>query len=378
MRTKGKARKTLFASVLMTLAFTVSACGGGSAPAAQPAPAPAPAKTPDAPKPAETAKPAPAEKQKLVLYTGRDNSVTDVVMPKFKEKYPNIDVEIVLLGAQQILERVRAEKTNPQGDFWWGGTSAALTTAAEEGLLDTVKPAFGDKIPAQYKDAKDRWYGEMLLPEVIMYNTEAIKKEDAPKDWDDVIDPKYKNKVIIRDVLPSGTMRTIYGAMIYRQSPTDFKKGYDWLLKLDANTKEYAADPTAMLLKLARQEGTIGLWNLQDVMFQKVNKKLPLDFVYPASGAPILVDGVGVIKGAKNKDAAVKFYDFLFEPKLRAELAETLFQIPTREDISKDTLPSWLKGLDLKPLPLDWNVMTAKDKEWMEYWDQNIKGKGKK
>ncbi|MCK9912336.1 iron ABC transporter substrate-binding protein, partial [Microbacteriaceae bacterium K1510] len=83
----------------------------------------------------------------------------------FKEKYPDIEVETLEMGAQEILERVRAEKANPQADFWWGGTQSALSAAADEGLLESYKPTFADKVPAQYKDAQDRWYGEMLLPE---------------------------------------------------------------------------------------------------------------------------------------------------------------------------------------------------------------------
>lgn len=54
-------------------------------------------------------------------------------------------------------------------------------TAADEGLLDSVKPSFADSIPELYKDSEDRWYGEMLLPEVIMYNSAALKKKKRPK-----------------------------------------------------------------------------------------------------------------------------------------------------------------------------------------------------
>ncbi len=183
---------------------------------------------------------------------------------------------------------------------------------------------------------------------------------------------------MIRGVLASGTMRTIYSAMIFRQGAGDPAKGYEWLKKLDVNTKEYTQDPTNLYLKMARQEGSLSLWNLQDIMIQKETKNQPFDFIYPASGAPILVDGVGIIKGSKNEEIAKKFYEFLFEPKLRSELAEKLFQIPTRSDISKDTLPAWLKGIELKPMELDWATMAAKEKEWMDYWDQNIKGKGAK
>ncbi|MNI09687.1 Iron uptake protein A1 precursor [compost metagenome] len=304
--------------------------------------------------------------------------MVEEIIPKFNAKHPDVEVEVLTMGAQQILERVRGEKANPQADFWWGGTQSALMTAANEDLLESFKPTFGDSIPALYKDSKDRWYGEMLLPEVIMYNSKALKQEDAPKDWDALLDPKYKGKVIIRGVLAPGTMRTIYSAMIFKEGAADPKKGYDWLKKLDVNTKEYAQDPTNLYLKLAREEGTLSLWNLQDIMIQKHINNQPFDYIYPTSGAPILVDGVGMVKNAKNKEAAKKFYEFLFDSKLRIELAEKLFQIPTRTDISKDSLPAWLKGIELKPMNIDWTVMAEKEKEWMQYWDENIKGKGAK
>ncbi|OPA74131.1 iron ABC transporter substrate-binding protein [Paenibacillus selenitireducens] len=357
---KGKAKKWLMGTVLSITMLTVTACGGSASEGGQ--------KSGDK----------GSDKQKLVIYTARDKNVVEEIIPKFEAQNPGMEVEVLTMGAQQILERVRGEKANPQADFWWGGTQSSLMTAADEGLLESVKPSFADSIPAMYKDGQDRWYGEMLLPEVIMYNSNVLKKEDAPKDWDELLDPKYKDKIIIRGVLASGTMRTIYSSMIFRQDASDPAKGYDWLKKLDANTKEYAQDPTNLYLKLAREEGSLSLWNLQDIMLQKEIQKQPFDFIYPASGAPILVDGVGVVKGAKNMDAAKKFYEFLFDSKLRVDLAEKLFQIPTRTDISKDTLPAWLQGLELKPLTIDWAVMAEKEKEWMQHWDENIKGKGSK
>ncbi|WP_134686578.1 extracellular solute-binding protein [Brevibacillus migulae] len=361
--------KGLFVS---SLAISLTACGGGGQ---QPAAAPPASGSTEQP----AAQPAPsAEPQKLVIYTARDKNIFEIVLPKFKEKHPEVEVETLEMGAQQILERVRAEKANPQADFWWGGTSSALTTAANEGLLESYKPTFADKIPDLYKDPQDRWYGEMLLPEVIMYNSQAMKKEDAPKDWDELLDPKYKDKIVIRNVLPSGTMRTIYSAMIYRQGADTPEKGYEWLKKLDANTKEYTQDPTNLYLKLDRQEGLISLWNLQDILIQSKKNNHPYDFVYPASGAPILVDGVALVKGAKNLDAAKKFYEFLFSPEIAAQLAKERFQFPARTDISKDELPDFMKELELKPMDIDWNVMTEKEKEWMQYWDENIKGKGGK
>lgn len=372
---KGNVYRLLLGIFVGAMVVVVTACGG-STPSGVINSEPPPSAPSDIPAAAEA--PKSAEKQKLVIYTARDKSVVDEIIPKFNAEHPEVEVEVLTMGAQQILERVRGEKANPQADFWWGGTQSALMTAADEDLLESFKPSFADSIPALYKDEKDRWYGEMLLPEVIMYNSKALKPEDAPKDWDDLLDPKYKDKVIIRGVLASGTMRTIYSAMIFKEGAAEPEKGYEWLKKLDANTKEYAQDPTNLYLKLAREEGTLSLWNLQDIMILKNLKNQPFDFIYPASGAPILVDGVGMVKNAKNKEAAEKFYEFLFDSKLRVELAETLFQIPTRTDISKDTLPAWLNGIELKPMNIDWKVMADKEMEWMQYWDENIKGKGSK
>lgn len=314
---------------------------------------------------------------KLVIYTGRDEAMVEGIIEKFNERYPDIEVEFMTMGAQQILERVRGEKANPQGDFWWGGTQAAMIVAANEDLLLPWNPSFVDTIEPSHRDAQNRWVGEMLLPEVIMINSEAISKEEGPQDWDDLLDPKWKDEIIIRGVLASGTMRTIYSSMIYRQGADTPEKGYDWLLKLDANTKEYTQDPNALYLKLARQEGSISLWNLQDILLKKYTTDYTFDYIYPKSGAPILVDGVGIINNAKNEENAKLFMEFLFEKEMVTELANEYYQIPTRTDIDHDLMPDWYKEIDLKTFEIDWELMSEKEAEWMEYWDTNIKGKGK-
>lgn len=312
----------------------------------------------------------------LVIYTGRDEGMVQEVIEKFNERYPDIKVEFMTMGAQQILERARGEKANPQGDFWWGGTQAAMMVAAEEDLLESWEPSFASAIDDQHRDSENRWIGEMLLPEVIMINSDVLSPEEGPQDWDDLLDSKWKDEILIRGVLASGTMRTIYSSMIYRQGADTPEKGYEWLEKLDANTKEYTQDPNALYLKLTRQEGTLSLWNLQDILLKKYTTDYPFDYIYPKSGAPILVDGVGIIKNAKNMENAKLFVEFLFDKEVMTELAHNYYQIPTRTDIDLAAMPDWYQDLDLKTFDIDWQVMADKEAEWMEYWDTNIKGKG--
>ena len=319
--------------------------------------------------------------QTLTIYTGRDKDEVAHVVDLFTQKYPQYkgNVNTITLGAQAALDRLRAEKSNPQAGFLWGGTLQGLQQAADEGLLAPSQPSNANLIDASRKDAQGRWYAEMLLPEVIIYNHDLLKAEQAPKDWDDLITPAFKEKIVIRDVMPSGTMRTIYSAMIYRQlaSAGSPDAGYDWLKKLDANTAVYTPTPDDMYLKLDRGVGTVTLWNLQDALIQPRKNNRPWSYVIPTSGVPVLLDGVGVVNNPKMAEAALDFENFLLEPQLQAQLAKDYYQIPAIRIPDADK-PDWLAKLDIKEMKIDWNVMGQKQTEWMNYWSQNIKDKGRR
>jgi iron(III) transport system substrate-binding protein len=319
--------------------------------------------------------------QSLTIYTGRDKDEVARVVELFTAKYPQYQgrVNTITLGAQAALDRLRAEKSNPQAGYLWGGTLQGLQQAADEGLLAASNPTSANLIDASRKDPQGRWYAEMLLPEVIIYNHDLLKPEDAPKDWDDLITPAYKDKIVIRDVMPSGTMRTIFSAMIYRQlTPAGAPDaGYEWLKKLDANTVIYTPTPDDMYLKLDRGVGTVTLWNLQDALIQPMKNNRPWSFIIPASGVPVLLDGVGVVNNPRMQAAAVEFQNFLLEPKLQAQLARDYYQIPALSLPDADK-PEWLAKLNIKEMNIDWNVMSQKQTEWMNYWSQDIKGKGRR
>jgi iron(III) transport system substrate-binding protein len=317
--------------------------------------------------------------QSLTIYTGRDKDEVAKVVELFTKEHPQYQghVNTITLGAQAALDRLRAEKSNPQAGFLWGGTLQGLQQVADEGLLAPSSPTHANLIDASRKDPQGRWFAEMLLPEVIIYNHDLLKPEQAPKDWDDLITPAFKEKIVIRDVMPSGTMRTIYSAMIYRQfvatgSP---EAGYEWLKKLDANTAVYTPTPDDMYLKLDRGVGTLTLWNLQDALIQPIKNNHPWSFVIPSSGLPVLLDGVGVVNNPKTMQAATEFLNFLLEPKLQAQLAKDYYQIPAMQIPDADK-PEWLTKLDIKEMKIDWDVLSQKQTEWMNYWSQNIKDKG--
>src|SRR2546423_14123001 len=101
-----------------------------------------------------TAKPNKDSQQSLTIYTARDKDEVARVVELFTAKYPKYKehVNTITLGSQAALDRLRAEKSNPQAGFLWGGTLQALQQAADENLLAPSQPWSANLIDAPRKD----------------------------------------------------------------------------------------------------------------------------------------------------------------------------------------------------------------------------------
>ncbi len=309
----------------------------------------------------------------VTVYTSRPKAITEGIVKKFESEHPDIKLNLLTLGAQEVADRVRAEAGKPQADVWWGGTSQQFDQGVAAGLLEPFKQDVVSRVPEKYRGKDNLWLAEQRLAEVIAYNNKVLTPETAPKDWADLVKDEYKKKILIRDVAASGTMRSIFGSMILKYgTAADPSNGYAWLKKLDANTKDYTANPTDLYLRIQRQEAPLTVWNLQDIMNQQ-KAGVPFTPVVPTSGAPVLLDGIGKVKNGPDKDASDTFAAFLLSDSTQQYLAENNFQIPTVE-LSKQ--PEWLATVGLKEMNVDWKTESSKESEWINYWVQNIKNHG--
>lgn len=315
---------------------------------------------------------------RLLVYTPHGQDLLRDFVNRYKEKYPDADVQFLDMGSREILERVRVERNRPQADLWWGASHTTFQTAAEENLLAEFRPSWADKVPETSRDPQGRWFGTYETPQVIAYNTDSVTAADSPRDWDDVLDPKWHDKILIRNPNPSDTMRAIFGAMIWRfQKDTGSpEKGYEWLRKLDANVHEYTADGTLMMQKLARREGLITLWDMPDVRLYQEQKNFPVAYNLPASGTPVITDGIAIIRGGPNADEARRFYEFVTTPESLVYAAHKYYRIPVRTDLDRSQLPAWMNE-PFKRMPLDWELLRKQGADWLRYWDTEIRGKGK-
>jgi iron(III) transport system substrate-binding protein len=314
----------------------------------------------------------------LVLYSPHGRDLLTLVEREFERAHPDVDVRWLDMGSQEVYDRIRSERANPQADVWFGGPNTIFARGAREGLLAAYRPAWADHIPAGSRAPGNLYFGLYRTPAMPVYNSRAIPAAEAPREWDDLLDPKWKGKILIRDPLASGTMRAVWGYILSKSvretgSP---QRGFDWLRRLDAQTREYVFNPILLYEKLVRQEGLITIWDLPDVLLER-QRGSPFAYVFPKSGTPVIDDAVGLVAGCRHPEAAREFIDFLGEPAMQRLAAEKTFRLPARDDLG-ETLPRWAREVerDLVPARIDWDLVERDGAAWMSTWDRTIRGKG--
>jgi iron(III) transport system substrate-binding protein len=152
-------------------------------------------------------------------------------------------------------------------------------------------------------------------------------------------------------------------------------QGWDWLKKLDANTKEYVLNPALLYQKLGREEGVITLYNMPDIATLEQRTKTPVGFVFPSSGTPLLVDAIAMVRGAKQPALAKEYYEYVTTLPALREAAVRFLRIPARTDVPNDSLPSAVvrARTELKAMPVDPKLLSDSLDKWMKYWDSTIR-----
>ncbi|MDE3058188.1 MAG: extracellular solute-binding protein [Bacteroidota bacterium] len=320
----------------------------------------------------------PSNKTPLVVYSPHGKDMLQEFAKRFEKTHPDVDVQWLDMGSQDAYDRIRTEKENPQADVWWGAPSTMFIRAAKESLLAAYKPTWADDVAPENKSAHDFWYGTFATPEVIAFNSRLLSAAQAPKDWDDLLDPRWKGKIILRYPLASGTLRIIFSSIIARSVKAygTGKEGFEWLQRLDANTEAYTPDPTQMYLRLAREEAEVTLWDMPDIVFQAEINHYPFGYNFPKSGTVSLTDGIAIVRGCKHEKLAEEFYEFVTSKESLILQARKFYRIPARGDIPRDSLPSWITSTHFTSMPIDWSLISQHESEWMEKWDAEVKGKG--
>jgi len=315
----------------------------------------------------------------LVVYSPHGRDLLMLMEKSFEAKHPNVDVRWLDMGSQEVYDRVRSEGANPQADVWFGGPQTIFSRGAAEGLLAPFRPSWAGSVPAASRAAGDLYFGSYRTAPVLVYNSQAVKREEAPADWDDLLDPRWKGKILIRDPLASGTMRTLFGMILARsvKETGNPDRGWQWLRRLDVQTKEYVQNPALLMEKLNRREGLITVWELTDMLWQ-AKRGAPLGYRFARSGTPVIDDSVGLVKGAKHPAEARAFIEYVGSVEAQELAAREAFRLPARTDIPPERLPQWAREVlrDMVPADVDWEMIAKNGQPWMTTWDRTVRSHG--
>ncbi len=308
---------------------------------------------------------------------GRDQLV--LLEQAFERRHPDVDVRWLDMGSQEILDRLRFEQVNPQADVWFGGPTTIFDRGIADSLLQPYRPEWAPHVGPNGIGPDQLYWPVYRTPAVIAFNSDAVSREEAPKDWDEVLDPRWDQQILIRDPVASGTMRAIWGLIIERslRATGDTAQGMQWLRRLDGQTKAYTLNPAILDEKLARREGVLTLWDLPDILISR-NKGMPFDYVFPRSGTVVIDDAIALVRGSRHPEAAKRFIDLVGGVPAQLLAAREVFRLPARHGLPADSVPAWVAEVEREMVTadVDWALLAREGAGWMAYWDQNVRGTG--
>jgi iron(III) transport system substrate-binding protein len=253
-------------------------------------------------------------------------------------KATGIQTEFVRLSSGAALARLRAEKAAPTFDVWFAGSGDSHWVAQAEGLTDFFRPKAWGELRPQLTKAVDGHYIPLYTGlHGFGVNDKLLKEKGlpAPETWKDLGDPRYKGLVAMPNPNTSGTgyvmMTTI--VQIYGEEP-----GFELLKAIHKNVAQYTRSGGDPSLLAGRGEVGIGVSFANDVV-ERVRKGFPLRFVGPKDGTGYEIGALSLVKGAPNRDSALRLIDWALEPenqKLGPQNGEVDMQSHTRTPVDPD------------------------------------------
>lgn len=228
----------------------------------------------------------------------------------FEQKYAGVKCNFVRTTAQVAFQRLQQDMQAkvPVASVFSSTDVSHYPPLKAAGVLMQYKPRNLEKMVdslKQYNDPDGFYSVTAAALMLITYNTQLVSEKDAPKNWPDLFDPKWKNKVSIGHPAFSGyvgtwvvMMRKLYGwdyfDKLEKTSPQIGRSVNDTVTMLNAKERWVAAGPEATTL-LSRDKGN------------------PLAVVYPTDGSLLMVSPSAVLTNAPSPNAGKLFMEFMLD-----------------------------------------------------------------
>src|ERR1051325_6514660 len=130
----------------------------------------------------------------LVIYSPHGRDLLTLLERRFEQLHPDVDVRWLDMGSQEVYDRLRSERANPQADLWFGGPATIFARGVRDSLLEPFRPGWAGVIDPHGRAPGDVYFAAYETPVVLVYAEQAVQAEGAPQDWDDLLLPRRKGK----------------------------------------------------------------------------------------------------------------------------------------------------------------------------------------
>ena len=284
-------------------------------------------------------------------------------------------VNMSLKGSGEALAQLIAEKANPKTDVWFGGTGDPHLQAAEQGLsVEYRSPALAQLHDWAQQQAQQSGYKTVGIysgPLGFGYNPELLakKKLAVPKTWGDLIKPEYKGEIQVANPASSGTAYTMIATLVQLMGE---EKAFDYLKALHHNVSAYSRSGTGPIKAVARGETAVSISFVHDGPGEKM-QGYPVETITPADGTGAEIGSMSIVRGARNLEAAKKFYDWALTPAAQEMAAAAKsFQLPSNKAAKVDPRVPDFKKIKLIPYDYAKYGASAERRRLIARWEKDV------
>lgn len=315
-----------------------------------------------------------AAKEQVVIYTSLENEEVVDYLELAKKQLPDLDIQAIRLSTGELGARMLAEKENPQADCIWGWAVTNMSEFVPKGMLVPYKPKGWDKIPAHFKNPDGYWTAIDLYAAALVPNTKVLQSKNLPmpKGWNDLLNPVYKDMLIMPNPASSGTGFLQVASLLvmldpdYKNKPVEQNKAWDFLKELDKNMGQYIKSGSKPAKLTAAGEYAIGC-SFAFVYSSLKKKGFPVALVLPEEGAGYELEANALLKGAKHEKAAKKFLDWAISEKAMNQYAKFKLGVTYPNIQGPKDLPA-LASIKLAPMDFPWQ--SENRAKILEHWQK--------
>lgn len=315
--------------------------------------------------------PVTAQADDLVLYCSVQEEWCRGMSEAFQRE-TGINVLMTRRSSGETYAQIVAEREQPRGDIWWGGTGDPHLQAAQEGLTAEYRSPMLDQMQPwalqQAETSGFRTVGIYAGGLGFGYNSDLVT-ENPPACWADLLDPRFEDDVQVANPNSSGTSYTMLATMVQLMGEDE---AFAYLAQLHNNISQYTQSGSAPIRAAATGETAIGIVFMHDAVAQTVTGA-PIVTVAPCEGTGYEVGSMSIIEGGPNPEAARAFYDWALTPAAQEiGAANNSFQIPSNVNSATPDAAPRLEDVNL----IDYNFALYGSSEertrLLQRWDAEI------